>query len=102
MGRNVSGTVRIPKEGVQLTEDQLRQSFKGKRVGVIGSGSSAIQIIPAIQKTKGIQITNFVRSKAWISRPFADNAMEPLGLQNVECKDVSDLFPPNHWALHHI
>ena len=40
--------------------------LEGKRVAVIGSGASAIQIIPAIQKIAG-QIVSFYRTPQWVS-----------------------------------
>ncbi|KAH9219529.1 flavin-binding monooxygenase [Leptodontidium sp. 2 PMI_412] len=54
--------------------------FKHKTVGIIGGGSSSIQIVPNLQKLEGIKLNCFVRSKAWISNPFGDNAMKALGL----------------------
>ena len=46
--------------------------FKNKRIGVIGGGSSAIQIVPNLQKVEGTQLACFVRSRTWISNPFGD------------------------------
>ncbi|CZR54180.1 related to monooxigenase [Phialocephala subalpina] len=54
--------------------------FQNKRVGVIGGGSSSIQIVPNLQKVEGVQLSCFVRSRTWISNPFGDSAMEKLGL----------------------
>ncbi|EIM83202.1 FAD/NAD-P-binding domain-containing protein [Stereum hirsutum FP-91666 SS1] len=42
-----------------------------KNVGVIGLGSSAIQIVPALQP-KVKRLTNFVKGKTWISASFAE------------------------------
>ncbi|TVY37182.1 putative sterigmatocystin biosynthesis monooxygenase [Lachnellula occidentalis] len=56
--------------------------FKNKRIGVIGGGSSAIQIVPNLQKVEGTQLACFVRSRTWISNPFGDAAMEKLGLDS--------------------
>ncbi|KAB8303281.1 hypothetical protein EYC80_004723 [Monilinia laxa] len=53
--------------------------FKNKRVGVIGGGSSSIQIVPILQKLEGIRISCFVRSKTWISNPLGDGAMLSMG-----------------------
>lgn len=63
------------------------QSFKGKllhsaawdeswdatglNVAVIGSGSSAIQIVPALQP-KAKHLDNYVRGQAWIAPPIAE------------------------------
>jgi cation diffusion facilitator CzcD-associated flavoprotein CzcO len=60
-------------------------NFENKRIGVIGGGSSAIQIIPALQKTKGATLDCFVRSRTWISRPFGDSAVAKLGLESLNC-----------------
>jgi len=49
-----------------------RYDFRNKRVGVIGGGSSSIQIVPNLQKIEGTQLTCFVRSRTWISNPFGD------------------------------
>ncbi|KAK8859206.1 flavin-binding monooxygenase [Apiospora arundinis] len=54
--------------------------FKNKRIGVIGNGSSAIQIVPNLQKIEGTHLSCFVRSKTWITNPFGDAAMVKLGL----------------------
>ncbi|KAI1101220.1 flavin-binding monooxygenase [Jackrogersella minutella] len=54
--------------------------FENKRIGVIGNGSSAIQIVPSLQKIDGAQLSCFVRSKTWVTNPFGDNVMKKLGL----------------------
>ncbi|KAH8202076.1 hypothetical protein TruAng_003744 [Truncatella angustata] len=54
--------------------------FKNKKVGVIGNGSSAIQIVPSLQKIAGTRLSCFVRSKTWITNPFGDHVMHKLGL----------------------
>ena len=71
-----------------LTECSRSYDFKGKRVGVIGNGSSAIQIIPSIQKTEGISLSCFMRSPTWIASAFGDVPMVQLGLDPTvtECK----------------
>lgn len=43
--------------------------FKGKTVGVIGNGSTAVQIVPEMQKV-GKTVKVFMRSSTWISPPF--------------------------------
>jgi len=45
-------------------------NWDGKRVGVIGNGSSAIQIVPQIQKTAE-KLVNYIRSPTWISSNYA-------------------------------
>lgn len=51
--------------------------FKGKTVGIIGTGSTAIQIIPQLQKVaKDLKL--FMRSSTWISPPFAGNTLKDV------------------------
>ena len=71
-----------------MTNSLKSYDFKNKRVGVIGNGSSAIQIIPSLQKIEGTKLTCFMRSPTWISGAFGDNAMKQLGLDpnQTECK----------------
>ncbi|KKP02329.1 hypothetical protein THAR02_05579 [Trichoderma harzianum] len=45
-------------------------SFKGKTIGVIGSGSSAIQMVPQLQKEVK-SLISFNRSPSWITQEFA-------------------------------
>lgn len=52
-------------------------------MGVIGSGSSAIQIIPKLQKTPGTQLNCFIRSKTWISPPFGQAIQDELGMTSI-------------------
>ncbi len=60
-------------EGLHDFEGRLMHSanwqdlnWAGKKVGVVGTGSSAIQIVPQIQKTAE-HLTCFMRSVTWIS-----------------------------------
>ncbi|KAK9349967.1 hypothetical protein V1523DRAFT_421257 [Lipomyces doorenjongii] len=47
----------------------------GKAVAVIGSGSSAVQIVPSLQPIVK-QLDTYVRSKTWISPPFASGEVQ--------------------------
>lgn len=49
--------------------------FSNKRVGVIGNGSSAIQIVPEIVK-KAKHLTNFVRHPTWITPGLGSAVIE--------------------------
>ncbi|KAF4950259.1 hypothetical protein FGADI_8310 [Fusarium gaditjirri] len=60
--------------------------LKNKRVGIIGNGSSAIQILPAIQNLDGIKISCFARSPTWIVPAYGDTAMRKLGRDPSETK----------------
>lgn len=57
-----------------------RYDFRNKRVGVIGNGSSSIQIVPSLQPLEGVKMTVFMRSPTWVSGAFGDAAMMALGL----------------------
>lgn len=75
-------------EGLNSFKDEVMHSakwnekydFTNKKIGVIGSGSSAIQIVPALQRLSGAQISTFVRSKTWISPPFGQSLWDKLGM----------------------
>ncbi|KXS21491.1 FAD/NAD(P)-binding domain-containing protein [Gonapodya prolifera JEL478] len=58
--------------------------FTNKRVGVIGSGSSSIQIVPQLQKLPGVNLSCFVRSKTWISPPFGQAMWDTLGFTGTD------------------
>jgi len=57
-----------------------RYDFTNKRIGVIGSGSSAIQIIPQLQKRPGTQLSCFIRGRTWISPPFGQAIQDAMGM----------------------
>ncbi|CAI6088645.1 unnamed protein product [Clonostachys chloroleuca] len=49
--------------------------FKGKTVGVIGTGSTSVQIVPSLQPiAKDLKV--FMRSSTWISPPFGGGVLE--------------------------
>uniref|UniRef100_A0A0D2XGC3 Sterigmatocystin biosynthesis monooxygenase stcW n=1 Tax=Fusarium oxysporum (strain Fo5176) TaxID=660025 RepID=A0A0D2XGC3_FUSOF len=68
------------------SENKVCYDLKNKRVGVIGNGSSAIQIVPAIQPLEGIKVSCFARSPTWIIPSFGDAAMQKLGMDPSETK----------------
>lgn len=41
--------------------------YAGKKIGIIGNGSSAIQILPQMAKLKDAQIVSFQRNPTWIT-----------------------------------
>ncbi|EJD50391.1 FAD/NAD(P)-binding domain-containing protein [Auricularia subglabra TFB-10046 SS5] len=72
-------------EGTLMHTAQWDESVDvaGKRVAVIGVGSSAIQVVPAVQKA-ALQVDNYVRGKTWIAMPFAS---EELKKRDPECSN---------------
>ncbi|KAE9570397.1 FAD-binding monooxygenase [Colletotrichum fructicola] len=44
--------------------------LRGKRIGVVGAGASAVQLLPQIQPT-ATKVTAFIRTPSWISPPVA-------------------------------
>jgi hypothetical protein len=42
--------------------------YSGKRIGIIGNGSSAIQILPQMAKLKGTTVVSFQRGPTWITQ----------------------------------
>jgi len=53
-----------------------KTDFKHKRIGVIGTGSTASQVIPELINTPGADVTVFQRTAQWIvnapNRPYTD------------------------------
>lgn len=58
-----------------------------KTVAVVGGGSSAVQIIPAIQ-SKVKKLVPFLRSPVWITAGFGAKYAAPGGV-NFQCKSQS-------------
>lgn len=64
--------------------------LKGKRVAVIGNGSSGIQVVPNIVGIEGISITQFIRSPGYFT-PKVSNFLSFL-FQRFTHR-ISHLFP---------
>lgn len=64
--------------GVLSTEWQESvKDWGDKRVGVIGVGSSGLQIVPALQP-RVKHVYNYVRGKTWLSPPFVSQKIDEL------------------------
>ncbi|KAI0053474.1 FAD/NAD-P-binding domain-containing protein [Auriscalpium vulgare] len=74
-------------EGVDSWEDSVKD-WAGKKVGVIGNGSSGIQIVAALQP-RVAELTNFVRSKTWISASFSVTKLLEITGRKPESTDYS-------------
>ncbi|KAF2659355.1 FAD/NAD(P)-binding domain-containing protein [Lophiostoma macrostomum CBS 122681] len=67
--------------------------FSNKRIGVIGSGSSSIQIVPSLQRIAGTQVSTFVRSQTWISPPFSSQLWSQYDFDGFKIpQDVQEKF----------
>jgi cation diffusion facilitator CzcD-associated flavoprotein CzcO len=80
-------TNRWPKEDVDLT---------GKRVGVIGTGSTGVQLIPVVAQ-QADHLTVFQRSPAytlpWQVRPFDDGELDALKANYAEIRAAQRQHP---------
>ncbi|OQV06632.1 hypothetical protein CLAIMM_11174 [Cladophialophora immunda] len=63
-----------------------KYDYTNKHIGVIGNGSSAIQIVPALQKLDNVRISNFAKGRTWVSPSFGDTATTKLGLKQLDFK----------------
>ncbi|KAK4154652.1 hypothetical protein C8A00DRAFT_32545 [Chaetomidium leptoderma] len=81
---NIPGLDKFAGKVMHSGEWDTSYDFRNKRIGVIGNGSSAIQIIPNLQKLEGAQLTCFMRSPTWITSAFGDEGMIELGLDPAE------------------
>ncbi|KIJ44722.1 hypothetical protein M422DRAFT_207723 [Sphaerobolus stellatus SS14] len=66
---------RVHSAQWDLQKEGDKEPWEGKNVAVIGVGSSAIQIVPAIHY-KAAKVVNFVRGKTWIAAPFASSEIQ--------------------------
>ncbi|KAL1406730.1 hypothetical protein Q8F55_006134 [Vanrija albida] len=60
-------------------EEADGMDWSDKRVAVIGTGSSAIQVVPVMQG-KCKELINFARSKTWLTQTFGDVTLRKLGV----------------------
>ncbi|KAH9934327.1 uncharacterized protein B0H18DRAFT_869878 [Fomitopsis serialis] len=60
------------------------KTWGDKRIGVVGVGSSAIQIVPALQPHVA-HLINYVRGKTWICPPFSRSKILELLQREPDC-----------------
>lgn len=60
-------------------EEKDGMDWSNKRVGVIGVGSSAIQIIP-VMRSKCASLVSFGRSRTWIIGTYGDSILASMGI----------------------
>jgi cation diffusion facilitator CzcD-associated flavoprotein CzcO len=71
--------------------------FRNKRIGIIGSGSSAIQIVPKLQAKDGAKLNCFIRNRTWISPPLAQGTQDKWGLEAFDFKPAQiEKFKNDH------
>ena len=73
-----------------------------KRVGIIGNGSSGIQILPKVQELAGTHVTSFARSPTWISPAFGTrDIFDKVGIKGTEIsKAVRKAFADDPSVYH--
>ena len=59
----------------------------GKRVGIIGNGSSGIQILPQLAKLKDTHITSFQRGPTWITQSLGEALGVTVGADSEDHDD---------------
>ena len=73
--------------------------YSNKRIGIIGNGSSAIQILPQMAKLPGVDITAFQRNPTWITQSLgtilAGDQREPNDKPEKGGIDVADVKEDN-------
>ncbi|TFK83066.1 FAD/NAD(P)-binding domain-containing protein [Polyporus arcularius HHB13444] len=73
--------------------EQVAGDWKDKKVGVIGSGSSAIQTVAAVHP-KVSKLVTYVRGQTWIAVPFAGETFSELLGRNTVPQDGELVFTP--------
>lgn len=80
-------------QGLKEWEESVKD-WGDKRVGIIGVGSSALQIVPALRPHVK-HIYNYVRGKTWLSPPFASGKIDELqkgGTASTNCEELHRAF----------
>lgn len=72
---DVPGLHDFKGEKMHSAKWDMNTDFKGKTVAVIGTGSTSVQIVPALQPVVG-KMKVFMRSSTWISPPFGGGVLE--------------------------
>lgn len=62
--------------------------MQGKRVAVIGNGSSGIQVVPAMLPDV-THIDHYIRGRTWIAPTFARTGINKRGADLENCKSKS-------------
>lgn len=73
---------------------QKGYDFAGKKVAVVGNGSSGIQIVPELAKVAS-QLTNFARSPTYVSAPFVEDLCKDPGSNPEYTQEEKDEFRRN-------
>ncbi|CAI6255193.1 unnamed protein product [Periconia digitata] len=90
---NIDGLDTFKGEVMHSASWNQSYDWENKRVGVIGSGSSSIQIVPNLQRLPGTHISTFVRSKTWISPSFGQDLWDKHGFKGFSIpKDLQQRF----------
>jgi cation diffusion facilitator CzcD-associated flavoprotein CzcO len=63
---DIKGLPTFSGHKVHSAEWNHEFDYSNKRIGIIGNGSSAIQILPQMAALPGTQVTSFQRSPTWI------------------------------------
>lgn len=81
---DIEGLATFSGEVMHSARWNENYDFTNKRIGVIGSGSSSIQIVPSLQRLEGTNLTVFARSKTWISPSFGQEFFQNFGMKTFE------------------
>ncbi|KAI0763010.1 FAD/NAD(P)-binding domain-containing protein [Fomes fomentarius] len=72
---------------------EAAEKWKDKRVGVIGVGSSGIQVVAALQP-RVAKVVNYVRGQTWLSPPSAWQTVSDLLGRKDQSADENLVFTP--------
>lgn len=64
---NIPGLRNFKGQIVHSAAWDHNYDYPHKRIGIIGNGSSAIQILPKMARLEGTQVTSFQRGPTWIT-----------------------------------
>ncbi|KAH8425102.1 flavin-containing monooxygenase [Aspergillus melleus] len=78
---NVEGLDQFKGKIVHSAKWDAEYQWEGKRIAVIGNGSSGLQLVPALQR-KAAKIVNYARRATWVSTPLCGNLLRDANATN--------------------
>jgi hypothetical protein len=102
---NIPGIHEFKGHKVHSADWDHSFDYSNKRIGIIGNGSSGIQILPQMAKLPGVDITAFQRHPTWITQSLGtilgvgqgepDDNPEEQGIDMAEVEDDDDQVGSN-------
>lgn len=88
---DISGIHKFKGHKVHSASWDHSYDYSNKRIGIIGNGSSGIQILPQIAKLNGTTVTSFQRGATWITPSLGSTLGVGEGEPDPSVKDADSV-----------